>query len=48
MDKEKLAMVISDMMYQVFGFGPSKSICEPFAEQVLAEAKVVNYLLEMP
>lgn len=48
MDKEILGMVISDIIFNVFGFGPSKSICDPFAEAVLAEAASVKYQMKLP
>jgi hypothetical protein len=47
-ESEMLAMVISEMVFEMFGFGPSKSICEPFAQAVIAEAQAVNYPLELP
>jgi hypothetical protein len=40
---EVLATITSDLIFRVTGFGPSRSICEPFAEQVLAEADAVNF-----
>lgn len=47
MDKDLLSMIISDMIMRVTGFGPSKSLCDPFAESVIAEAARVNYSLEL-
>jgi hypothetical protein len=41
-----LGMVISNLLYQTLGFGPSKSICEPFATQVIAEAAALG--VEIP
>lgn len=38
-----LGMITSDLIFRVTGFGPSQSICKPFAEQVLAEASAANY-----
>jgi hypothetical protein len=38
-----LAMIVSDLIFRVTGFGPSKSICLPFAQQVLDEAEAVKY-----
>ena len=32
-----LALEISNALLHLFGFGPSQSICRPFAEQVEAE-----------
>jgi hypothetical protein len=47
MDEELLGMLISELVYRATGFGPSQSITRPFAAQVLAEAKTVNYQLKL-
>lgn len=47
MDKDLLSMIISDMIFRATDFGPSKSICDPFAEAVIAEAKSVNYRMKL-
>jgi hypothetical protein len=38
-NEEELALIISDVLFRAFGFGPSQSICKPFAQQVIAEAR---------
>jgi hypothetical protein len=43
-----LAMAISNLLYQALGFGPSKSVCEPFAEAVKAEAELLGIDLGGP
>jgi hypothetical protein len=47
-DKELLGMIISNLIFEHFGLGPSKSICDPFAGQVIAEASAINFDLEVP
>jgi hypothetical protein len=41
-DEKRLAMVISNAVFNQFGFGPSQSICLPFARQVLREWSTVE------
>jgi hypothetical protein len=45
-DEELLGMIISNLIFEYFGLGPSKSICDPFAKQVIAEARAVNFDLK--
>jgi hypothetical protein len=45
---EMLGMVISDLIFRAFGFGPSKNICDEFAGKVIEEAHAVGANLEMP
>lgn len=40
-------MIISDLIFRITGFGPSKSICDPFAQQVIGEAEKVGYELRL-
>jgi hypothetical protein len=47
-ESDRLAMVISEVIFQMFGFGPSRSICEPFAKEVIAQAQAVGHPLELP
>ncbi len=47
-DQQMLGMVISDMIFRVFGFRPSMSICDTFAGQVIEEAHAVGAQLELP
>jgi len=42
-DQRLLGMAFSELVYHAFGFGSSRSICDPFAEQVIAEARAVGY-----
>jgi hypothetical protein len=35
---EILGMMVSEAVFQLFGFGPSQDICKPFAERVIEEA----------
>jgi hypothetical protein len=44
-DPDLVALEISSIIYHIYEFGPSQSICKPFAEQVIAEAQKVNYEL---
>ena len=37
-----LGTIVSDLVFRVTGFGPSQSICLPFAEKVYDEAEAVN------
>ena len=46
-DKDMLSMIISDTVFRLFGFGPSKSITDPYAEAVIAEAEKVTHQLRM-
>jgi len=47
-DSRLLGMMVSELVYHAVGFGPSRSICDPFAEQVIAEAQAVGYDLTPP
>ena len=38
-NEEELALIISEVIFRMSGFGPSQSICKPFAQQVIAEAR---------
>jgi hypothetical protein len=40
-------MIVSQAIYAVTGFGPSKSICDPFAQQVIDEAAKIGVTLEL-
>lgn len=40
-------MIVSDLIFRVTGFGPSRSICDPFAQQVLDEADKVGHELRL-
>jgi hypothetical protein len=40
-------MIISDLIFRVTGFGPSKSICDPFAQQVIEQADELGYELRL-
>lgn len=42
-NEDLLSTIISDLIFRVTGFGPSKSICLPFAQQVLDEAESIKY-----
>jgi hypothetical protein len=48
LDKDTLSMAISECVFRLFGFGPSKSITDPYAEAVIAEAQRVGFKLERP
>jgi hypothetical protein len=41
-EKEILGMVISEVIFRLTGFGPSRSICDVFAGQVIAEANAMH------
>jgi len=41
-------MIISDAVLAMFDFGPSKSITDPYAEAVIAEAEKAKVTLEGP
>ncbi len=43
LNAETLAMFLSSQIFRATGFGPSRKICRPFAEQVVAEAKSVGF-----
>lgn len=47
-DAQMLGMIVSQMIFEMFGFGPSRSICDEFAEKVIQEAESVNYRIEVP
>ena len=37
-EAELMAAILSNFIFQAFGYSPSQTICQPFAELVLAEA----------
>jgi hypothetical protein len=41
-DPQILGMLVSECIFRLYGFGPSQSLCQPFAEQVIAEATRVG------
>lgn len=45
---ERLAMMLSEMMLLFTGFGPSKEICDEFADKVLQEARQVGATVTLP
>ena len=47
-DKDMLSMIISDAVFAMFDFGPSKSITDSYAEAIIAEAEKVGVTLEGP
>ena len=47
-DKDVLSMVISEAVFHLTNFGPSKSITDPYAEAVIAEAEKVHVTLTLP
>lgn len=48
LDKDMLSMAISECIFRLFGFGPSKTITDPYAEAVIAEAQKLAFRLERP
>jgi flagellar motor component MotA len=41
-----LGMMIAETIFTLYGFGPSQSICKPFAQQVIREAEQVKAFRE--
>jgi len=42
-DVEIFGMVLSEAVFRLTGFGPSKQVSNEFAQRILAEAKMVGY-----
>jgi len=45
-DVEKLAMLLSEACLRFTGFGPSKILCEEFAEKITEQARSMNVSLD--
>jgi hypothetical protein len=43
---ELLGSIISEAVFQLYGFGPSQKICLPFARDVIREAEQVKTFRE--
>lgn len=46
--KAMLGMVLSEAVFRLTGFGPSKALCDEFAERVIEQADAVGQTLMLP
>jgi hypothetical protein len=46
--KVLLGMILSEAVFRLTGFGPSRGLCDEFAERVLAQAETVGHPITLP